>query len=184
MKNAFLIGEQVYLRPYERADAEVLMGYLNDPEVSRTLVRHRPLNLIREQEFLDGLYKDDSGLVLGIVVRQDDRIIGGTGLHDIHPVSREAGFGIFIGAKEEWDKGHGTEATALMVRHGFQTLSLNRIWLRAFADNDRAIKVYERVGFRKEGVFRQSRYREGRYVDEIAMAILRQEWEQKQKAGR
>jgi RimJ/RimL family protein N-acetyltransferase len=104
-------------------------------------------------------------------------LIGATGLEQIDFRNRHAKFGIFIGAKEEWGKGYGTEATHLVTQHAFLTLNLNRVWLHVVADNERGIRAYERVGFKREGILRQEHFRDGRYLDTMTMAILREEWE-------
>ncbi len=89
---------------------------------------------------------------------------------------RRASFGILIGDKAAWGKGYGSEATRLMLRHAFETLNLNRVWLHVYEYNQRGIRAYEKVGFRREGVLRQDTFRDGRYWDTIAMAVLREEW--------
>jgi RimJ/RimL family protein N-acetyltransferase len=90
--------------------------------------------------------------------------------------NRHTSFGIVVGDKTEWGKGYGSEATQLMVGHAFETLNLNRVWLRVFEYNARGIRAYEKVGFKKEGVLRQDRFQDGRYWDTFAMAILRDEY--------
>jgi RimJ/RimL family protein N-acetyltransferase len=175
MTNPFLVGTRLYLRPLEKADAATFVPWMNDPEVTRFLLVYRPLNLRAEEEFIDRLGQGDD-VVLGIALRDGDRLIGATGLHNIDQRCRRASFGIGIGAKGEWGKGYGTEATRLIVGYAFETLNLNRVWLHAFEYNPRGIRVYEKVGFRREGVLRQDTFRDGRYWDTIAMAILREEW--------
>jgi RimJ/RimL family protein N-acetyltransferase len=64
----------------------------------------------------------------------------------------------------------------MLVRHGFETLNLNRIWLHVYANNPAGVRAYEKAGFRREGVLRQSCYQGGRYWDTIVMAVLREEW--------
>jgi diamine N-acetyltransferase len=81
-----------------------------------------------------------------------------------------------LGEKSAWDKGYGTEATRLMVRYAFDTLNLNRVWLHVYEDNEHALHVYPKVGFRIEGRLRQSFFRDGRYWDTLVMAVLREEW--------
>ena len=93
---------------------------------------------------------------------------------------RHAAFGITIGCKDAWGKGHGTEATRLVVGHAFQVLNLNRVWLYVYEFNPRGIRVYEKVGFRTEGRLRQDAFRDGRYWDTIVMGLLRDEWEARQ----
>jgi RimJ/RimL family protein N-acetyltransferase len=176
VKNPFLIGHKVYLRPLESEDAPLLVSWLNDAEIIRNLLQYRPVNLKVEVAFLDKLYQNDD-VVLGIAARQTDELLGAAGLHPIDFKNRHARFGLFLGVKSEWGKGYGTEATALLVRHAFETLNLNRVWLHVFEDNLRGIRAYEKVGFRREGVLRQSHYREDHYWDSLAMAILREEWQ-------
>jgi RimJ/RimL family protein N-acetyltransferase len=176
MINPYLIGTRVYLRPLEREDAPVFMAWLNDPEVTRTLVARRPINRRAEEEFIDQLTHSDDRISLGIALRQGDRLIGGTGLHQIDWRNRHAGFGITVGDKAEWGKGYGSEATRLIVGHAFATLNLNRVWLHVYEYNERALRTYEKLGFKREGVLRQDNFREGRYWDTIVMAVLREEW--------
>jgi RimJ/RimL family protein N-acetyltransferase len=166
MVNPFLVGQRVYLRPFQRADAPVLVRSMNDPAVRRSLLLERPITLEEEEEFLARLTGNKEMVLLGVVARDGDRLVGSTGLSAIQPSSRQAQFGIFIGGSEEWGKGYGTEATELMVGYGFETLNLNRIWLHVFEDNLRAISVYEKIGFA----------REGRYLDRLSMAVLQEEW--------
>jgi hypothetical protein len=80
--------------------------------------------------------------------------------------------GIFIGEKTLWNKGYGTEAMRLLLRHGFETLNLNRICLRVFETNPRAVRSYEKAGFMLEGRERQGMYKDGQYIDVLMMSIL------------
>src|SRR5438876_3775341 len=123
MKNPFLIGTQIYLRPLERDDAPQLVPWFNDPEITRHLRRYLPVNLQAEEEFIAKIYQSEHDVGLGIVLRETDQLIGATGLHQTDVRNRHTCFGILIGAKEAWGKGHGTEATALMVQYAFETLN-------------------------------------------------------------
>ncbi len=177
MKNPFLVGQKVYLRPLERADAPALVPWFNDPEVLRTVARHRPINLQEEEAWLERTQGSEHDLGLGIVPRATDQLVGVTGLHQMDFKNRHAAFGIIIGDKENWGKGYGTEATGLLIQYAFDTLNLNRVWLHVYEFNERGIRAYEKVGFRREGLLRQDCYREGRYWNTIVMGILREEWE-------
>lgn len=176
MKNAFLIGEKIYLRPYEKSDGATMAGYLNDAEIARTLQIRRPVTITAEEELLETHQKNERHLILGIALKSDDRLIGGIGLHHIDAISRHASIGLFIGAKDEWGKGRATEAMKLIMQYGFDGLNLNRLWLRVHEDNTRAEGIYLRLGFKREGTQRQDIYREGRYFDTHLMGILRDEW--------
>jgi RimJ/RimL family protein N-acetyltransferase len=175
MTHPFLVGSQIYLRPLERADAPALAAWLNDAEVTRFLTLYRPLSLAAEEDYIDRMRQGDD-IALAIVLRADDRLIGGTGLHAMDTRCRRASFGVFIGDKQEWGKGYGSEATRLMLGYAFETLNLNRVWLHVYEYNERGIRAYEKLGFRREGVLRQDTFRDGRYWDTITMAVLREEW--------
>jgi ribosomal-protein-alanine N-acetyltransferase len=179
MLRPFLIGKQIYLRPLEREDAPALAAWINDPEVRRTLNRYQPINLREEEEFITRSAQSEHDLGLGIVLTDGDRLIGAAGLHRMDFKNRHACFGIFIGDKAEWGKGHGHEATSLLLKHGFETLNLNRIWLMVFEYNLRGIRAYERLGFKREGVLREDVFNEGRYWNTYLMAMLRQEWDKR-----
>ncbi len=177
MTNPFLIGPSVYLRPLEKSDAAMAIAWLNHPDIRRSVASYRPLNLTTEEEFITRISQSDRDMAFVIVRREDEQPIGLTGFHQIDAKNRHAAFGITIGEVDQWDKGHGTEATRLMVEYAFLSLNLNRVWLHVYEDNPRGIRAYEKVGFKKEGVLRQDNFRDGRYWDTIVMAILRDEWQ-------
>jgi RimJ/RimL family protein N-acetyltransferase len=177
MQNPFLVGPLVYLRPLELADAPTLAPLFNDPDVNRFLLRCHPMSVADEEEFIRRLSGRTDYLALGIALRDGDRLVGATGLHDLDARNRNAAFGISIGDKDSWGKGYGTDATRLMVRHAFFTLNLHRVWLYVYEYNERAQRVYERIGFKVEGRLRQHTFRDGRYWDTVVMGVLRQEWE-------
>ena len=107
---------------------------------------------------------------------EDGSLIGDCALCQISWEDRRAGLAICIGDKTRWGHGYGTDATRALVRFGFEEMNLNRIWLTVYADNPRAIRCYEKVGFVREGVKRQAVYHDGKFVDEVMMSMLREEY--------
>ena len=107
---------------------------------------------------------------------EDDRLLGDIPLSVINRGSREAFAGIGMGAREFWGKGYGTDAMQLLLRYGFIELNLRRVSLNVFEFNQRALRSYEKAGFRLEGRQRQYIQREGRRWDILFMGILREEW--------
>ncbi len=184
LKNAFLIGLRCFLRPLERDDAPTLAPFLNDSEVTRTLAFLRPVSTAAESEFIDAIAKDANQVVLGICDAADDALVGVTGIHRIDPVNRHGFFGLFIGDRARWGRGLGTEVTRLMTGFAFESLNLNRVYLHAVAHNERGIRAYRRVGFRKEGLLREDFFREGRFHDTVVMAVLRADWESRRARRR
>jgi len=175
-----LIGNKVRLRAIEKEDVHNCVRWLNDPEVIQYLYMTSPLGLAMEEKWIEEQLATPptSGQVLAIEALEGDNWIhiGNTGLHKVEPVNLQAEFGIFIGNKEYWNKGYGSEATKLIVKHGFENLNLNRIYLYVFEDNPRAIATYKGVGFVQEGLLRQAVYKNGRFNNMLLMSILHSEW--------
>jgi len=175
VRNAYLIGEKVYLRPLEESDVPGFYGFLADPDVRRTLViRATVVTESSSREYVRGAAARRDQL-FAIVTRDDDVHIGNAGIHDIDAVNQRAELGLVIGRKEVWGRGYGTEAARLVCRHGFATLNLHRISLSCYAINERGLALYRRVGFREEGRRREHVFIEGRWVDEVVMGLLRGE---------
>lgn len=178
-------GERVRLRPVEKDDLPRYVKWFQDPQVREGLTIFMPLSQGQEEKWfqnhLDGFPANRATQPLAIDTPADDGEgwvhIGSCGFHDIDWRARKAEFGIVIGDKAYWNKGLGTDAVRTLVRFGFDDLNLNRIWLRVFDHNTRAIRTYEKVGFIKEGVWRQDVFKHGKYHDTILMGILREEFE-------
>jgi diamine N-acetyltransferase len=177
VQTPFFLGPRLYFRPVEREDAPKLAAFINHPDVWRNLLAHRPMSLAQEHAFLDTLAASQRDVLFAIVLRDGDRMIGTTGLHDLDFRSRRATFCLVIGETSEWGKGYGTEATRMTVDYAFGTLNLNRVELQVLESNKAGIRVYEKVGFRREGLLRQHHYADGAYVDTLLMGMLRSEWQ-------
>jgi RimJ/RimL family protein N-acetyltransferase len=175
-----ILGENIRLRAIERTDIPRFVRWMNDPEVTQYLLMSSPLSTAMEEKWFDAQLErpPHQGQIFAIEVKvADDWVhIGNSGLHDVNPVNHSAEFGIVIGEKDYWNKGYGTQATRLTLRHGFEHLNLHRIYLEVFVTNPRAMRVYEAAGFTREGVQRQAIFKNGRYIDEIIMSILQSEW--------
>jgi RimJ/RimL family protein N-acetyltransferase len=122
---------------------------------------------------------EDRGLDFkGFAIRTlaDDQLIGLIGLYTIYWLHREAFMGIQIGEREFWGKGYGTDALQVLLRYGFDELNLQRVSLSFLEGNARAMRSYEKCGFRLEGRERHAWSYDGRRWDEIYMGLLRDEW--------
>ena len=114
---------------------------------------------------------------------EDDRLLGFIGLSDIQPNHGDCWVGIGIGESDCWGKGYGTDAMRLALRYAFQELNLQRVSLDVFVHNRRAVRSYEKAGFKPEGVERQLVARDGQRLDVLVMGILREEWVQMERQG-
>ena len=181
---SMIYGEGIRLRAAEREDVKKFCIWVNDPDVTRYLSLYLPMSAVDEENWFERMTKrDQSEKTLVIEARDGDswKMIGNCGVFDIDPVNRSGELGIMLGEKDEWNKGYGTEAMLLLVRHCFETLNLNRAYLRVYAENLRAKRSYEKAGFVEEGRLREGVYKHGKYDDVIVMSILHSEWMERKK---
>jgi RimJ/RimL family protein N-acetyltransferase len=175
-----ILGEWVRLRPIERADLPRFVAWFGDPEVRQHLALYRPMGLEEEERWFEKNLEAGDTQAWAIDARETHEStwvhIGSCGFHHIDWRNRSGEIGIVIGVRAEWGRGRGTEAVRALVSWGFRTLGLHRIYLKVFADNARAIRCYEKVGFRLEGRMREDSLHEGRYRDTLLMGILRAEF--------
>lgn len=171
-------GQLVRLREYKREDVVQAQRYLNDPEVKRLLQPGIPFlyTLEDEHRWFDSMSASKETYSFAIETLEDKRYIGGCGLNHIDWKNSVAVVGIFIGDKEYWGRGYGTDAMKVLVKFIFEQMNINKIKLNVYSFNNRAVKSYEKCGFKLEGTLRQEIFRDGKYHDEYVMSILKEEY--------
>jgi RimJ/RimL family protein N-acetyltransferase len=173
-----IIGERIVLREFRAEDISGIRAWCNDPQITRYLSgRHtKPIPWEQSAEELDRFLRGDAGGVnLVVAQKEGGRYMGQVSLFMIDHQARKAELAIVLGP-ESVGQGYGSEAMRLLVAFGFDQINLNRIYLTVNAQNARAIRLYERSGFVREGVLRQDRYYNGQYEDVLMMSILREEY--------
>jgi [ribosomal protein S5]-alanine N-acetyltransferase len=171
-------GERVFLRPIEKADAVLSHRWRSDAEVAELASIAMPKSLAQMELRAErlALGTDEETYAFIICLLDDEQPIGEASLMELDRLNGSAELGIFIGEKEEWGKGYGTDAVNALVDFGFGSLRLERIWLEVWIENDRARRSYDKAGFVHEGTLRHDRYEGGRFTDGDIMSILRDEW--------
>ncbi|MDP1714796.1 MAG: GNAT family protein [Anaerolineales bacterium] len=181
---SMIYGERVRLRAVEREDVKKFYEWVNDPEVTRGLALYLPMSMTDEENWFNSMkQRDPKEKPLAIEVRKGKgwKLIGNCGVFGIEHVNSSAELGIMIGDKSEWDKGYGSEVMTLLLRHCFETLNLNRAYVRVYTENIRAVRSYEKAGFVLEGRLREAVYKIGKYEDVLFMSVLRSEWVSRRK---
>lgn len=165
-----LVGEKCYLSPIDVNDAEKYTAWLNDLEVVNNLqTSSMQIELNGEKDFLSHLAKEHNYAIIDMATNE---LLGNLGLMDVNHINGSAEIGIFIGNKDYWGKGYGTEALGLLIDYAYQFLNLNNILLRVYEFNARAIASYKKVGFKEVGRVRKSLKRGQKYFDIVLMDIL------------
>lgn len=176
-----IYGKRVRLRAVEKEDLPHYVTWLNDPEVRKGLSAYLPFSQAAEEKWYEELQKKppyEQSMAIEIQPEEGGEwiFVGGCGLFDFDWRVRQAEVGIHIGEKKYWNQGFGTRVMRLLLKHGFETLNLNRVSLRVLGNNPRAISAYEKTGFVREGTLRESHFHEGEYVNIHLMSVLRSEW--------
>ncbi len=154
------------------------LRWINDKTVTKNLMIGRfPCTLPKEEKWFKHMLESESDIVFAIEFK-DGTHIGNIGLHDKIGDWRRAEIGTIIGAVKEWGKGYGTEAKRMIVDYGFNIVGAHKITSLVFSDNKANQRVNEKIGFKKEGVLREHLFNNGKYIDVLPMAILKNEWEQ------
>ncbi|WP_291581008.1 GNAT family N-acetyltransferase [Clostridium sp. UBA6640] len=130
------------------------------------------------ESFLNAIENDSNRVDFLIFSKDSNEIVGEVVISEVSVKDRSANIRIGINKKEDFNKGYGSEAMILALNYGFGMFNLHRIELNVFEFNKRAINVYEKLGFVKEGIKRDSLYFNHKYHNEIIMSILEEEFKQ------
>ncbi|WP_050616542.1 GNAT family N-acetyltransferase [Bacillus testis] len=168
-----LESKRIYLRPLCRLDAPIMLESTMDKEMRYMTGTHSNFSLEQIKAHIDHINNDSSRYDFAICLKSSDEMIGELSILDIDKENKKAGFRISMVSISLTGKGYGTEAIKIALSFVFEQLQLNRLQLEVFSHNSRGIRAYEKVGFVKEGVLRQSLYYNNAYSDEIIMAILK-----------
>jgi len=175
-----LRGENVVLGAIREEDIDVLASWYENTDFLRFYDFHPAIPKTREQ--LRKIYEDGPGesfVPLAIRLNANDRLIGLIELDGISVNNRFSWISIGFGDDSHRGKGYGYEALSLAVEFAFRELNLERLQLNVLSYNKAAIRLYEKLGFQKEGTYREAVLRDGKRHDLLLYGILEREWKQK-----
>ena len=173
--HATLETARLRLRPYTDADIPELLPLIGAREVAATTLRIAHPYTERDARAFLQLAKDPDKLWLAITLRSDGRQVGGIGLR-IDQQHQHAELGYWLGVPF-WARGYATEAATEMLRYGFETLALHRIFASHFKHNPASGRILTKIGMKYEGCQREHLLKWDRFVDSELYGILRREWE-------
>ena len=168
----FLEGDNVELKTIEEEDLELLQEMGNNPELRKYSPGGTPVNMNQQRKIFEEFVSGDDNIFLLICT---DEPVGWINLKHIDKDSGKAELGVRI-LPEHQENGYGTEASELLIEHGFDQLRLHRIYGRTFDFNQGSKKLMEKLGFEREGVHREEEFKDGEYRDVAYYSILKEEW--------
>jgi RimJ/RimL family protein N-acetyltransferase len=157
-----------------------------DSELMRLMATSptRPHSAKATTKFFEKMIEENSPAhhFFSIRAMEDNRLLGDIDLDVINDWgSRDSFVGLGIYNREDWGKGYGTDTMKIILRFAFTEINLRRVTLAVFEYNPRAIRSYEKAGFRHEGRLREFLFKDGKRWDMLYMGILCDDWKEMNK---
>lgn len=176
-----LRGEKVRLTAVTANDMVAITRWWSNPDFLR-LYNSAPAAPRNEDQLsrrFDLSQTSPEVFLFAIRLVDDEELIGLLEFDGVDWPNRTTYLSIGIGETRFRGQGYGYEAMQLALNFAFNELNLYRVCLTVFSYNAAAIALYERLGFSREGVYREHIERDGRRYDMILYGILRPEWEKR-----
>jgi len=169
-------------RDFTVDDYDAVHLYASDPEVTR-YTAFGPNTPEQTRGFLqlvagEVLQADRANYGFALIYKQTNELIGSCGLMRSDTNGPQYSFG-YVLRKDRWGQGFASEATAALVKFGFEALRAHRLWAHVFVGNTSSEKVLQKLGFRYEGCKLQSFFVRNAWHDLQTFAMLRSEWQKR-----
>lgn len=170
-------SDRIQLRKVTKNDAAIYHRWRsNDKVMESTSLELDAYTMEDTERFIQNITNSDASKSYIIQHREDNEPIGIVLLVNIDLKNRNAECIIDIGNEDYWGLGYGTEAMKLLLGYCFLELNFHKVFLRVISFNDRAIKLYERLGFEKEGEQKEQLFRNGKWYGIILMAVFQKDY--------
>ena len=169
----------MWLRSLTAEDTDDVVRWRNDLSVASQMFAPPPSSGEEHLRWFNNIAAGDDRqefIIMRFLSDAASQAVGTIGLSQINYYHKRAEYGILIGESAARGVGVAQEASRLMLDYAFGPLGLFRVFLQVFVENNEAIKLYERLGFSREGVLR-CHIRKGETLrDVVVMGILANEW--------
>lgn len=166
---------KVTIRKFERSDIPNKVKWINDERNNQFLHYDIPISEEKTEKWFDSHIGETTRY--DALIEADGIPVGTIGLLSIDYKNSKAEYYIAMGEPDYKGKGIAKEASRLILKYGFDTLGLNRIYLMTETDNFAAQALFERLGFIKEGCLRNDIFSHGRFADRFVYRMLKEDWE-------
>jgi RimJ/RimL family protein N-acetyltransferase len=185
---AELLSPRLRLRHLRQGDAAALCAYRALPEVAR-FQSWESFGPADAAELIAGQARTPSAdaaggcgwLQLGVTLAESGELVGDCGIHFPPGDDRQVELGITLSPVHQ-GRGLAAEAVECVLRYAFDSLGKHRVWAVTDADNDAAVRLFRRLGFRREAHFVEHVWFKGRWGSELTFALLDREWTQRRAA--
>lgn len=169
----FNINEKVSLREFAEKDIENKVNWINNPQNNEFLHYELPLEY---EKTLKWFHARNINTRNDFVIEYENVPVGLIGLLNIDYVNRKAEYYVSMGEVNYKGKGIASAASYLLLKHAFECLDLNKVYLNVDYDNVFAKKMYQKIGFKQEGVFKEDLMHHGKLIDRVRYAYFKNDW--------
>lgn len=167
------INKKISLRDFAEKDIENKVNWINDSRNNEFLHYELPLEYEKTLAWFKGRNLERRN---DFVIEYEGHPVGLIGLLNIDYENQKAEYYVSMGDVLCKGKGIATNASYLLLQHAFETLKLNKIYLNVDYDNVIARRMYDKVGFKEEGIFREDLLRRGKLIDRVRYAYFKKDW--------
>ena len=159
-------GEKIVLRAVEEADNTMLLSLINDPDTEMMLGGSSwPVSESEQLKWFEHQERNRDVLRCIVALKEDGRAIGTIILSEIDQKNATGHIHIKMSKDGGRGKGYGTDAVNTMVQYAFEELRLNCIYANILSYNEASIRLFERCGFKRDGILRQRVFKKGQFYD-------------------
>ena len=170
-------SDRIHLRKVKENDADTYHKWRNNHNVMEsTSLELDDYTLEDTQQFIQMIVNSDASKSYIIQHIENEEPIGIVSLINVDFKNRNAECIIDIGNEDYWGKGYGTEAMKLLLQYCFLELNLHKVYLKVISFNERALHLYERLGFKKEGEQKEQLFRNGKWHGIILMSLFQKSY--------
>lgn len=176
-----LNGNIVYLKKLDKEYTEEYWDNFKNTSIETMIFTGsaQAFNKTEIENYINRVAADSDRVDFLIFSKQDNKLVGEVVINEVDRNNRCGNIRVLINRKEDFSKGYGTEAMILALNYGFGMFNLHRIELEAYPFNNRAVHVYEKIGFKREGIRRDGAYYNHKYYDMITMSFLENEFRER-----
>lgn len=166
----------ISLRTIEKTDLAFVHRLYNDPAIMNYWFDEAYYSKAKLEESYEKELNSSSSRKF--IVHNETEQLGFVALFDINYVHSKAEFAIMMDPKQQ-GKGYAKTATKLAIDYAFRTLNLNKLYLVADQENEKAIHIYEKMGFKQEAILRDEYFVKGSYHSVVYMSMFQKEYLEK-----
>ena len=176
---SLLESDDIYLRKISISDCnENYLNWMNDSEVNKYLESRFTTHSIDSlKDFVNSMNNSENYVLFAIIDKSSDKHIGNIKLGNIHPVHKYADIGLIIGDKNCWGKGIGTKSIQLVTDYAFNKLNLRKVIAGVYEYNIGSIRAFEKCGFKRAYVKKDTYFFEGNYIDAIVFELYNKDFD-------